>query len=258
MTLGYTSIAEYKREIKSLRGKWKPQDFSKRVMVEEDEILIAADLHVPYHDEQLLAEFFETADIIGSQAIVFLGDLMDNPVWSHWGVDDITTTFKRELGIVEGIVRIAARDGRKVYWSLGNHEQRWMRKVDSQLTMYELALGAHLQDLLDDKQLIVSDNPTLDLGYKWVGIHPEQYGRTPLKVPGEIADLQKRNVISAHAHHAGKGKSPTGDWDVLEAGCMLNPKLIKYYQHGVTNHRPWVQGYVSLSYGTARLFEKGE
>jgi hypothetical protein len=252
----YTDAAGFTRQLKGLRGSWKPQDFSKRIMIEEDEILIASDLHVPYHDEKLLGQFFEHAQITNTQAIVFAGDLMDNPVFSSWGQEDLTTNFNRELQIAEGIVRMAASVAPRVYWSLGNHENRWMRKLGYQVDMRLLAQAAHLQDLLDDKTLVVSDNPTLNAGWNWMITHPATYGSTPLAVPGKIADLQRKHVISAHAHHLGKGKSPSGLYDVIESGCLVDSKLVKYVQHGDTAHRPWVQGYVSLSYGVAHIHEK--
>lgn len=240
----------------ALRGEWQPEDFSERMEIPEERVLVLGDAHVPYHDENLLADALCRADMLKVDAIVWLGDLLDNPTFSSWGQDDLTTTFERELTIVEGIVREAATIVKKQYWSFGNHEQRWFRKMGEQCNMSHLAKIAGLGDLLKSGQFVVSDNPTLDYHHRtWMLTHPADYSGQPLAVPGIIADRFEQNVVSAHAHHWAQGKSPSGKFTVIESGGLFNTSRIKYVQHRVTRHRSWVQGYVLLDHGRAQLFD---
>lgn len=250
---------DYRGTLLDLDDGWKPENFDQPLKIDGGDILVAADVHVPYHDRDLLADFFERADIQQVDAIVFLGDLLDMPTFSSWGRDDWTTHFKRELKMVRGIINLAARIAPKVYWSVGNHEERWMRKLDWQTDMELLAEQAGLTDLIEDKVLIVSDNPTIlyEPG-NWMLTHPGEYGSSPLVVPGKMADLEGKNVIGAHAHHWGQGISPSGKWQVAETGCIVKPELVRYLTRRKTTHRKWTQGYLGLSYGELSLYRGGE
>src|SRR5690242_6569654 len=71
-------------QLVALRGDWAPEDFSTRLEIPEERILIIGDAHVPYHDENLLADPLCRADMLKLDAIVWLGDLLDNPTFSSW------------------------------------------------------------------------------------------------------------------------------------------------------------------------------
>jgi hypothetical protein len=254
-----TYLNDYHRTLAGLRGGWKPTDYSQKITVQEEDIFIASDVHVPYHDERLLADFLERVDMYGAGAVVWLGDLLDMPTFSSWGQEDLSTHFKRELQIVRGIIRLTSQVVPVQYWSVGNHEERWMRKLNYQVDMDLLADQAGLTDLVEDGRLVISNNPTLL--YKpgnWMLTHPGSYGSTPLVVPGKIADKHKRNVVSAHAHHWGQGLSPSGEFRVVESGCLVKPELVHYLQRRPTDHRMWAQGYVGLFGGDVSLFRGGE
>lgn len=253
LKLSSALVAELTQQIVGLRGDYVPVDHSLRVEVTQPNILIASDVHVPYHDPELVARFINHAR--NYDAIVWLGDLLDNPTFSSWGVEDLATTFDNELTQVEGIIRLAAERCPVQYWSLGNHEERWMRKMGYQGGMERLAKMAGLSDLLSTGRLIVSDNPTLDYHGDWMLTHPRQYGTTPLVVPGKIAERYGKNVVSAHAHHWGMGTSNSGRFTVIESGGLFEPKYVKYVQHGVTAHRAWAKGYVGLLDGQPFLIK---
>lgn len=247
MALSTLDIAE---KLTALRGSNQPKNYSERLEIREHRILIASDVHVPYHDEELVARFIHHADEEDYEAIVWLGDLMDNPTFSSWDREDLVTTFDNELDQVEGIIRLAAEVVDVQYWSIGNHEQRWMRRMGYQGNMKHLARLAGLQDLLDEGSLVVSDNPSMDYEYgSWMLTHPKEYGSTPLVVPGKLADKFHQNVVSAHAHHWGMGTSPSGEYTVIDSGGMFEPEYVAYIQNQVTTHRAWVKGYVSLEFG---------
>ena len=236
-----------------LQRGWTPDDFSERLRVTEDRVLVLADAHIPYHDPKVLAQVLDFARRQRVEAIVWLGDLMDLPTYSSWGTDDLTTLYKRELGIVAGVIEVAGEIVKKQYWSLGNHEARIMRRNGFQFGMEQLALMAGLDELMRDERLVVSDNPTLDYGDNWMLTHPASYGGQPLVVPGRVADRYQKHVVSAHAHHWAQGKSPSGRFTVVESGGLFHAEYIKYVQHRITDHRAWVQGYVFLADGEAFL-----
>lgn len=254
----FTDQVDLAARLAALRGDWTPTDYTERDEVSEECVLVISDVHIPYHDEDLLSDALIRAEVLGVEAIVWLGDLLDNPTFSPWGADDLSTNFARELDIAEGLIREAAKIGsvKKQYWSLGNHEERWFRRLGGQCNMTHLARTAGLDDLLRAGTLVVSDNPTLDYHNKsWMLTHPADYSGQPLAVPGQLADKFDRSIVSAHAHHWAHGKSPSGKYTVIESGGAFDPAKVKYVNHRVTRHRVWVQGYVILDHGRAQLFD---
>jgi predicted phosphodiesterase len=242
----------------TLREGWKPTDYSKRLRVFGDTLLVLSDAHVPYHNERLIASALERLkDAAGERTIVWLGDLLDMPTYSPWGTEDTTTMLRRELALVRGVLEVADEFCVTQYWVAGNHERRFMRRNGFEVGMAQLAGMAGLGELLADGRLVVSDNPTLDYTYdrkRWLLTHPAQYGATPLVVPGKIADQQRRHVVSSHAHHWGMGTSPSGDHTVIETGGLFDPRLIPYVNQQMTTHRAWVSGYLLLDHGVPTLY----
>ncbi len=240
----------YEQQLAAAREGWVPFDYSARLIIPDRTIMVLADVHLPRHDEKLLAQALARAEEQKVQAIVFLGDLMDMPTFSAWGRDDMSDNFERELNICEAVIRCALSAVKYVYWSFGNHEGRFMRKLDGQLSMRHLAQIAGLSDVMDAGRLIVSDNPSLDaFDGNWMLTHPVSYGATPLVVPGKIATRYEQNVLSAHAHHYGSGTDQTGKWVVVESGGLFDTRYHRYMQYGITTHRAWVQGYWILDGG---------
>lgn len=247
------SEKEIRRLLNEMRG-YKP-DYSSHLYIAESKIAVASDVHVPYHHTESVARFIKVAEANEVEAIVWLGDFLDNPIFSSWGNEDLRTTFKEELEQVKTIIEIAAQAVDRQYWSIGNHEYRWMRRMGYQGDMEMLARMAGLERLMDERRLVVTDDPTLgyDNGSHWMLTHPAQYGTTPLKVPGELAERYGTNIISAHAHHWGMGISPSGRYTVIESGGLFDASKVKYVQHRVTTHRAWVRGFVLLDNGEPTL-----
>lgn len=46
-------------QLEALRAGWEPADYSKRLLVPDSRVCIASDMHIPYHDEVLLAQMLE-------------------------------------------------------------------------------------------------------------------------------------------------------------------------------------------------------
>lgn len=237
------------------------EDYTEHVEVVEKRVLLLSDVHLPYCDAALLQRAMTAARQRQVEAVVWLGDLLDCPTYSPWGNDDVHATFEHELQLVEGLIRSTAQRGYRQYWSAGNHEWRFLKQNHNQVGLGRLASMANLSDLVSDGSLVMSDNPTLDYRSSndldeadWLLIHPAQYGRLPLKVPGDIADKMLKNVASAHAHHWGMGTSPSGNYQVVETGGAFLPSRMKYVNYRVGDLRPWVAGYAILDHGAVTLY----
>lgn len=235
-------------ELARARGGWKPTDYSARVLVPDNRIAIASDVHLPLHNEKLLARFLDHCRDEGVEAIVWLGDLMDMDTFSSWGRTDYSTQYTREMSLVYRVLEMAAERVQAQYWSRGNHEERLIRKLDHQVGMTEIARMVGVDHLIEQGALVVSDNPTLDAvpvrgKPTWMLTHPAKYGRQPLAFPGQLSLRYQQHVMSAHAHHWGMGTDPTGRFMVVETGGFFDPRYHEYVNYRVTGHRAWAAGY---------------
>lgn len=245
----------YLGRLQALRGGWEPQDYSDRLLVPDRRIAVVSDVHIPYHDEELLAQLLHRCSEHHIEAVVWLGDLMDVPTFSRYGLTDQSTSFIRELEIARGVIEVMSEVVPVQYWSKGNHEQRWMKKLENQVYMDQLGRMAGLSTLIDTGTLLLSDNPTLDaFDGTWMLTHPAQYGSVPLSVPAALARKFRQNIMSGHAHHY--GQAVADGFVVVETGGLFDPRLHAYIQHGVTTHKQWCQGYWFLIDGVATGYQK--
>lgn len=239
----------FEKRLASARGGWQAEDYSQRILITDRRIAIASDVHIPYHNEKLVADFLHKCQDYQIEAIVWLGDLLDHHTFSSWGRTDYTTHYTREREIARTVLEMASEIVPVQYWSLGNHEERLFRKVENQLGMEDLARLVGAQQMVEEGKLILSDNPSLDAAAdsygkpRWMLTHPAKYGSTPLVVPGELAGRYQQNVLSAHAHHWGMGTDKSGHYTVVETGGLFDPRFHQYAQHRVTGHRAWVAGW---------------
>ena len=171
------------------------------------------------------------------------------------GTDDTSTTFERELRVTEAVLRTAADLGIRQYWSLGNHEERLLRKLCHEVSMERLADMARVSDLVESGNLVVSENPSLTHGEDWILTHPAQYGSSPLAVPGYLADVEQKNLVAGHSHHWGLGKSPSGKFTVVESGGIFEPTFMRYLAHRPSKHRAQCKGFVVLDHGVPHLVD---
>lgn len=246
----------FEKRLAESRGGWEPEDYSIRLGIPDQRIAIASDVHIPYHDEKLLARFLHRCQEFEIESIVWLGDLLDHPTFSSWGRTDYTTLYARERDMARTVLEMASEVVPIQYWSRGNHEERLFRKTENHLGMEELARLVGVQRMVEDAHLILSDNPSLDAGYnertgkwEWMLTHPAKYGKQPLVFPGQLAMRYQQSVLSAHAHHWGMSTDPTGRYTVIETGGLFQPRYHEYVNYRVTGHRQWVQGWWFLING---------
>lgn len=251
------AASEYLAAMQMARGGWNRKDFSAKRPVIEEKIGIASDVHIPYHNERLLAQMLQDFADHHVEAIVWLGDFFDLPYFSRFDQIDKGPEWQRDREIGETILRLSAQIVKVQYMSRGNHDYRALAKMLFQINMTDLMRMVGVQDLIEEGKLIVSDNPSWSyMDDTWLLTHPDQYGSQPLVVPGKIADLEHRNVVAGHAHHFARGFSPSGRYRVIESGGLYDARYFEYVQQKVTAARKMCSGYWILDKGQPLGFDK--
>lgn len=243
-------------------GGFVPEDFSKRLTVVEDRIIVYSDMHIPYHDAELFCRMLETCDKERIQAIVLLGDTWDMKQWSSYGDDTPNHLFKTAKDIGREVISILIQSCLHVYISPGNHDMRFLKHNGYRVSFHDMCnmmgVGDELIDPRNGEALVtVSESPAWDACGNTLLVHPEKYGSNPLVEPAKIAQKYDKNVISGHAHHWGMSKIAVGDkyYTVCESGGGFNPNLFKYAQYSVSSMRGMVNGYCTLIDGHISLYD---
>lgn len=248
------SANQYIDEINAAFGGWEAEDFSVRRKIHETRILIASDAHLPYVDRELLAKMRDTIHQLDIRCVLWLGDLFDMHKFSSYGTTDHSITWKQEKEIASSIILQVARDLRKQggyqIISRGNHDHRWIKKLDNHENMEGLvsSIAPDLGVLMAEGELVVSDNPTLEGipdengRMTWVFTHPAQF-KAPFGTPTQMALMEQKNVMTAHAHHFGITRDPSNRYWAVESGGIFKDTSFEYVQRSPTTMRRMVSGF---------------
>jgi predicted phosphodiesterase len=250
-----TAATELQTKLLEMRGGWKPQDHSRTLCIPDEKMIVASDWHIPYHDLEMVTYLILMAQLKGIKTLVIPGDLLDLPTVSPWGQSDYTTTQINELTTLREMMKLLFTHFDHIYWSRGNHEQRWMRVMKNQIFLEQLALAAGLGEFIDDGRLIVVDHTLLKaFESTWTFAHPTQHSRNVLDVPRQLAQKYSTHIMSGHTHFY--GSSVYNGKHIVELGCMTDPKYHAYVQHNTAGFPEWVRGFWILDDGVPTGFLK--
>lgn len=240
----------YLDKLRDARGGRWPVDHSVHPALPDRVFVVASDWHIPYHDEALMARMLERAADEGIKALVVPGDSFDMPYFSSFDQTDLDAKLEPDLKTYNLTMETAFEVFDSIIVLPGNHDARFFRQLKFQTGMEGLLRLAGLGERIDEGQLRVYEDPTImAFDDTWMITHPYAYGRQPLAVPGLIADLYGVNVMSAHSHHWGMGRSPSGKYIVVETGGLFKPEYHEYKQKKINPLRPWIRGYWILRDG---------
>lgn len=240
----------YLEKLREARGGKMPVDHSIHPQLTDRLFCVASDLHVPYHDDEMIARMLERCADDKVPTLVLAGDNFDMPYFSPFGQTDLDAKLEEDMATYRGFIETAFEVFQSIIILPGNHDDRYAKQLKYQSGMVGLIRHAGLGDRIEDGTLKVYNDPTIMAeNDTWLITHPSAYGRQPLVVPGLIADLYQVNVMSGHSHHWGMGRSPSGKYIVVETGGLFNPALHEYKQKKISPLRPWIRGYWVLDHG---------
>lgn len=211
---------------------WEPLELS-----ETDFPLVAGgDMHVPYHDQDILEMFIERAIAIKAKTIAIMGDFLDCYQLSRFLKDPRKRHTVAEVELAREIFRKlrAALPKSRIIWKLGNHEERYEAYLMNQAPeIFDLDIMSfenvlHLKEsrieLVRDKRIIKYKQLHLIHGHEYAG------GISSPVNPARMLFLKaKKPAIEWHFHQSSEhtGKAINGDtttcWSV-GAMCDLNPE----------------------------------
>lgn len=220
-------------------------DFKPFVIKGHQRLLVMSDIHVPYHSIDALTATFDYAKKEKPDAILLNGDTIDCHSLSRFARDPRKRSFAQELATFKELFEIIQNTfGCKIYFKLGNHEDRyqhylWQKagELDG-VTEFEfdniIKARANGITVIKDKRIIYAGSLNI--------VHGHEFGQaifSPVNIArglylrGKVSALQGHNHQTSEHTEADMNGKITTTWS---SGCLceLNPAYlpINKWNHG--------------------------
>lgn len=212
--------------------------------IKAKKLAVLSDVHIPYHSIDAITATFDKISNEKPDAILLNGDFIDFYGLSRFMKDPRKRSVAHELQSAREVLDILASFGAKIYFKLGNHEERYehflMQKAPELLGIQQfelrhlLGLDERGIDLIGDKRIIKANDLNI--------VHGHEFGQSifsPVNVArglflrGKVTAMQGHNhSVSEHTESDMNGNIVT-TWS-LGCLCELNPAYlpINKWSHG--------------------------
>jgi predicted phosphodiesterase len=213
-------------------------------IIKAKKLAVLSDIHIPFHSVAALSAGLDFIQAEKPTAILLNGDTIDFYALSRFQKDPRKRSVAHELQATRDFLDILSQFGAKIYFKIGNHEERYehylMRVAPELLGVREfelkhlLGLDARGIDLISDKRIIKANDLNI--------VHGHEFGQSifsPVNIArglflrGKVTAMQGHNhAVSEHTESNMNGEITT-TWS-LGCLCELNPAYlpINKWAHG--------------------------
>lgn len=283
-----TKISRLRQEGKILTSKVPPSSFPiwKDPLKSQGDAVILTDIEAPFQHSDFINRVLDVADSWGITTLHLAGDLLHYDNLSSWGSEwtqekerqaetlwDFVNSLsgkRREEGIkvleesglmneggLSGELKEARRVFRaldsfkEVYVALGNHDDRYLRALESALSPYELL---HQLDRHNDERwkiapyyysLIETEKGTFRAE------HPRGAGKNAAI---DLAVQFHSHVIMGHSHRWSVNRDPSGKYWAIQAGHCVDESRLAYIMQRSAKRDAHVLGATILRDGFPFVF----
>lgn len=224
---------------KSDEAKWEP------FTLDHKRVLVLSDIHIPYHSIEALTAAFDYAKKMKPDAVLLNGDTIDFFGLSRYSKEPGKRDFAAELDAFREFFVILQRTFRcKVYFKLGNHEERynhflWMKAgelagVDEFKLEEIIKARAEGIEVIGDKRIIRAGDLNI--------VHGHEFGGSifsPVNVARGLFLRAKTSALQGHNHQTSEHTESNMNGRITttwSTGCLceLNPAYlpINKWNHG--------------------------
>jgi len=216
----------------------------------EGDMLIMSDLHIPYHDAELIEDAMDRARALGIKQWLVVGDMMDGNQWSKRGLN---MTYQRrwqdDADIAKAIIDQLVEYIGPGTVLMGNHDAWFIKHFRGQADTEWLLARLFRTDenvlwSMYEQALIRSGDREIR------ATHGANYsGANPLGIGQRLAAKWECSVVMGHQHHATHGLSWSGRHQVVCMGGMHDPRKLAYLHEAPRTNPAQSRSYVLLRNG---------
>lgn len=208
-------------------------------------LLVLSDIHIPYHNIEALTCAFDFAKGEKPDAILLNGDTLDFFGLSRFSKDPKARSFAHELKTFKEFMDVIKKTfNAKVYFKIGNHEERyfhflWM-KAHEIVGVEEFELENIIKsraegiEIIKDKRIMKAGDLNIIHGHEFGGsvFSPVNIARG-LFLKGKVSAMQGHNHSSSEHSESNMNGELTTTWS-LGCLCELHPAYlpINKWNHG--------------------------
>ena len=240
------------------RGEQPPLD--RELRLDNPSALVLSDLHCPYHHAAMLERALALRAKVYPEVdtLIIAGDLFDFAGLSRHPQDQCEAAVTDELQVAGRVLRALLAPFARAVVMPGNHDERLAKKLEAHIPMRFLIDGC----LGSDRPACQVTTTEYDYVYvehddperRWVIGHPSHYSGMGGRTPASIADLEQRNVMTAHNHVIGLSQSPSGKYIGIDIGHCTDPSQHLYVKRRLTKYPRWSAGFAFLVNGYAHPY----
>ena len=213
------------------------RDFSKVDNLQLKDALIGADLHMPYHNTDMLNVLIETGRKLRIKNLVLVGDTFDFKTLYTKTVNSKALSWIAEQKIAKDIL-IQMSKHFIIDIVPGNHELRLsklLQSIEDAEDFYKL-LYANPKIVFHDVHQHIAINDWL---------HVSHYGNTKIKLAKaeRIANVHRKSLLVFHSHRFAFCVADSGIEVIGEGLHLTRPELHEYAQVHLSDFSQWVEGF---------------
>jgi len=227
-----------------------------RPHIPEDNYMISCDYHAPFHSELWVNRLLAVANRFEIKKHIIVGDLFD----MDWAKSHPTTDGEQRPGLdgekeqSDPIVKALLLRFDKNVHICGNHETRPARNV---IRVQFRHVARYLGLDSAKERYSFSEYDQLEVGTKWLLVHPQSYSQISGSVAVRLAEKYHRHVLNAHGHFIALRWDRSGDYLAVDLGGMFDQRKVAYSSLHTTTHPFWNNGFGMIWNGHFYHFHQG-
>jgi len=214
----------------------------------DDNYMISCDEHAPYHSEIWINRKLAIAEKFKIRKNIQIGDTLDFDFLKQHPILDgeaSTGIDREELLSIPVIKALSYFD--ENFLLRGNHEWRVSRYTNGKIQ------ARHLYKIFGDAEwnnkFKYSNYDKMNIGKKWMVVHPQSYSQVATSVAKRLAEKFHRNIINSHGHLTGFTYDRSGKFLAVDLGGMFDKRKVNYINLQTTTHPTWKNGFGMLYNG---------
>lgn len=217
--------------------------------------MIFGDVHIPYHDGQLIGKKMAVAKKFKIKKAVCVGDFVELDAFKVYF--DKTASWKYEKAKVRDVLKALLSWYNEFIWLIGNHEVRMWKRLQGmgeQEDIFQLLLSAETKG-----RVKYSTYPYAIINDSWIIAHPKSYSRIQGRnafflaskyMPSLVAKSKSPNgqygFLSFHGHGGGEGIDVSGICQIADGMGLMDPLKIAYKTIKMDTSPEWRPGFSML------------
>lgn len=207
--------------------------------------LVISDVHVPYHNEELISHIINTTlKTKKLAAIIIAGDLFTFDQISKYSKAHNIPRMETELELGGSVLMYLANYA-PLYITNSNHDARFATKIDAHFSLKRL-MNAALNGRKPANEIITTERDYMFVNNDFIIGHLSNATSVAGKIAHNVAQKYQRHCLAGHDHITGVFNHRSR-YVGASIGCVADHKKFWYSEKGMSPTKFMQQGYALIT-----------